>query len=131
MPIEVFFKHILKAKNPLAKRMQVKQRLNPLTCFLPRLGRPDQVYPTGLTWNLWFDYKPNQRPLFDPKTKWKPKNRLNTKKVQKNMKKLGKNESNTKNIEHEEHSNPNSSNMNSNPDHISWNKRHKRMEINH
>jgi hypothetical protein len=35
------------------------------------------------------------------------------------MKKLGKNESNTKNIEHEERSNPNSNNMNSNPDHIS------------
>ena len=31
-----------------------------------------------------------------------------------------------KNKEHEEHSNPNSSNMNSNPDHISWNKRHKK-----
>jgi len=38
MPTEVFFKHILKAKTPLAKRVQVKQRLNPLTCFLPRLG---------------------------------------------------------------------------------------------
>ena len=44
------------------------------------------------------------------------------------MKITDQKQKNKEHEEHEKHSNPNSSNMNSNPHHISWNKKHGKDE---